>query len=64
MISLFQSLGRVSSYIQGGYTNEQPEGCPTEIYKIMKKAWSLNPDHRPSFSSVMKMFDKEHATAL
>jgi c-src tyrosine kinase len=26
-----------------GYKMEAPEGCPTEIYDMMRQAWDLNP---------------------
>lgn len=41
---------------------EAPEGCPTEIYDIMKQAWDLEPDNRPTFSEVLKTL--EHLRAI
>jgi c-src tyrosine kinase len=32
-----------------GYKMEAPEGCPTEIYDMMKQTWDLNPSKRPNF---------------
>jgi len=32
-----------------GYKMEAPEGCPTEIYDMMRQAWDLNPAKRPTF---------------
>lgn len=28
---------------------EAPEGCPPEIYDMMRQAWDLNPLRRPTF---------------
>lgn len=28
---------------------EAPEGCPTEIYEMMKQCWNLQPAKRPDF---------------
>jgi c-src tyrosine kinase len=30
---------------------EAPEGCPQQVYKIMKDAWELEPEKRPTFAS-------------
>lgn len=32
---------------------EKPEGCPDEIYKIMKHAWHLDPTLRPTFKDTL-----------
>jgi c-src tyrosine kinase len=31
---------------------EAPEGCPTEIYDMMKQCWDLNPNKRPTFKEL------------
>ena len=31
---------------------EAPEGCPAEIYEMMRQAWDLNPTRRPSFQEL------------
>lgn len=28
---------------------EAPEGCPSEVYDMMKRAWNLTPSKRPTF---------------
>lgn len=35
-----------------GYKMEAPEGCPTEIYDMMRQAWDLNPAKRPTFQEL------------
>ena len=36
---------------------EAPEGCPTEIYDIMKQAWNIDADKRPTFVSISQKLD-------
>lgn len=45
-------LADVVKYVEKGYQMEAPEGCPKNIYDVMKKAWDLNPVNRPSFKDV------------
>lgn len=33
----FQPLADVVRHVENGYKMEAPEGCPAEIYKIMKQ---------------------------
>uniref|UniRef100_F7EVC5 Protein tyrosine kinase 7 (inactive) n=1 Tax=Callithrix jacchus TaxID=9483 RepID=F7EVC5_CALJA len=30
----------------------QPEGCPSKLYRLMQRCWSLSPKDRPSFSEI------------
>lgn len=39
-------------HVEVGYKMEAPEGCPSEIYEMMRQAWDLNPSRRPSFSDL------------
>jgi c-src tyrosine kinase len=32
---------------------EPPDGCPIEIGDIMRQAWEVDPDRRPSFNQVL-----------
>ncbi|XP_026463781.1 tyrosine-protein kinase CSK-like [Ctenocephalides felis] len=45
-------LADVVKYVEKGYKLEAPEGCPSEVYDIMKQAWDLLPEKRPSFKEV------------
>lgn len=52
MISLLensQPLADVVKYVEQGYKMEAPEGCPSEVYEMMKRAWNLTPSKRPTF---------------
>ncbi|XP_022901192.2 tyrosine-protein kinase CSK-like [Onthophagus taurus] len=45
-------LADVVKHVEKGYKMEAPEGCPSEIYEIMRQAWDLNPENRPNFEEV------------
>jgi len=36
---------------------EAPEGCPSEVYEIMKQSWDLDPAKRTTFSIILKKLD-------
>merc|ERR1719461_1125825 len=44
-------LGDVVKHVEKGYQMEAPEGCPAQVYTIMKDAWDLDPEKRPTFAS-------------
>lgn len=43
----------VLSYVSHGGQMEKPEGCPDEIYKLMRHAWNLDPTLRPTFKETL-----------
>lgn len=45
-------LADVVKHVEKGYKMEAPEGCPPEIYEIMRQAWNLQPDRRPTFKDI------------
>ena len=45
-------LAEVVKHVEKGYKMEAPDGCPPEIYEIMKQSWNLDPEKRPSFASI------------
>jgi len=51
-------LGDVVKHVEKGYQMEAPEGCPAQVYTIMKDAWDLDPDRRPSFASARDSLEK------
>ena len=34
----------------------QPEHCPSDIYKLMKKCWQMEADNRPTFAYINRYF--------
>ncbi|XP_063990705.1 tyrosine-protein kinase CSK-like [Diachasmimorpha longicaudata] len=45
-------LADVVKCVEKGYKMEAPDGCPSEVYDIMKQAWDLQPERRPSFHDI------------
>ncbi|KRT86207.1 protein kinase [Oryctes borbonicus] len=45
-------LADVVKVVEKGYRMEAPEGCPPEIYEIMRQSWDLDPEKRPKFEEV------------
>ncbi|TDG42014.1 hypothetical protein AWZ03_011552 [Drosophila navojoa] len=57
-------LADVVKHVEVGYKMEAPEGCPTEIYEMMRQAWDLNPVKRPTFAELkVKLQQLNNATA-
>lgn len=52
LLCVVQPLADVVKHVEVGYKMEAPEGCPSEIYEMMRQAWDLNPSRRPSFSDL------------
>ncbi|XP_050401686.1 tyrosine-protein kinase CSK [Patella vulgata] len=46
-------LADVVMHVEKGYRMEAPEGCPPEIYSIMKDSWDIDPLKRPTFNTVI-----------
>ncbi|KAL7305486.1 hypothetical protein TKK_0002223 [Trichogramma kaykai] len=38
--------------VEKGYKMEPPDGCPAEVYDIMRQAWDLQPEKRPNFHDI------------
>ncbi|GAU93147.1 hypothetical protein RvY_05131 [Ramazzottius varieornatus] len=45
-------LGDVVKHIEKGYRMEAPEGCPPEIYDMIRAAWEPVPEARPTFNDL------------
>ncbi|XP_022216318.2 tyrosine-protein kinase Abl [Drosophila obscura] len=57
-------LADVVKHVEVGYKMEAPEGCPPEIYEMMRQAWDLNPAKRPTFAELkVKLQLLNNATA-
>ncbi|GAB0097383.1 Tyrosine-protein kinase [Sergentomyia squamirostris] len=56
-------LADVVKHVEVGYKMEAPEGCPPEIYEMMRQAWDLNPTRRPNFADLkVKLLQLKNAT--
>lgn len=44
--------------LKDGYRMEKPINATQELYDIMLKCWSVNPESRPHFNSLEKMLGK------
>uniref|UniRef100_T1PB27 Tyrosine-protein kinase n=1 Tax=Musca domestica TaxID=7370 RepID=T1PB27_MUSDO len=57
-------LTDVVKHVEVGYKMEAPEGCPPEIYEMMRQAWDLNPAKRPTFAELkVKLLHLKNNTA-
>ena len=45
-------LAAVYELLEKGYRLECPEGCPSNIYDMMKRCWEWNPQKRPQFAEL------------
>lgn len=43
----------VLQYVEQGNRMEKPEGCPDDVYNLMKHTWHLDPTLRPSFKEIL-----------
>ena len=50
----FQPMSEVLNHVEHGYRMEAPDGCPKEVYSIMRQAWDAIPNNRPSFAVVVE----------
>ena len=54
---MFQPLSDVVMHVEHGYRMDCPDSCPAEVYDIMKKAWHIEAEKRPTFQEVMIKLD-------
>ncbi|KAK7499721.1 hypothetical protein BaRGS_00009062 [Batillaria attramentaria] len=57
-------LTDVVMHVERGYRMEAPEGCPPEIYTIMKQAWEIKPEDRPTFKTVLGKLNNLRAVTV
>lgn len=51
-------VNEVLSQIEQGYQMEKPDGCPDEIYALMKDTWHFDRTLRPTFSNTLNKLYK------
>jgi hypothetical protein len=47
--------------LESGYRMGRPEGCPLEIYQLMRHCWDVDPDLRPSFHAIRERLESMYA---
>ncbi|CAH1731188.1 unnamed protein product [Aphis gossypii] len=52
------NVEQLFNLLQTGYRMEKPFYCSQEVYSIMQNCWNDNPNNRPKFNDVMKIFNK------
>ena len=50
--SFAQPLSEVVMHVERGYRMDPPDGCPSEIYDVMKETWDIKPEKRPTFREI------------
>lgn len=51
------SNSRAREQIDSGYRMPAPENTPPEIYRLMVKCWSYEPESRPHFDEIFNAVD-------
>ncbi|XP_071949329.1 tyrosine-protein kinase Tec-like isoform X2 [Antedon mediterranea] len=41
------------------YRMEQPESCPPDVYRLMRRCWENKPEDRPPFSQIHRTLDQD-----
>eukprot|EP00045_Choanoeca_perplexa_P009991 m.99625 g.99625 ORF g.99625 m.99625 type:complete len:691 (+) comp15104_c0_seq1:118-2190(+) len=47
--------------LESGYRMGRPEGCPLEIYQLMRQCWDVDPELRPSFHAIRERLENMYA---
>ncbi|KAM6984691.1 muscle, skeletal receptor tyrosine-protein kinase [Aplochiton taeniatus] len=47
-------------YVRDGHILACPDGCPLELYNLMRLCWSAHPSDRPSFCSIHRILERMH----
>lgn len=58
-VDIYSVLEKINS----GYRMPRPEGCPAEVYKLMRECWQQKPDDRPSFRQIKQHLESMFAEA-
>jgi len=52
-VDLFSVLDKLET----GYRMPRPEGCPPEVYALMRDCWHTEPERRPSFEAIRRRLE-------
>ncbi|KAJ8413880.1 hypothetical protein AAFF_G00064780 [Aldrovandia affinis] len=50
-------LSQVYELLEKEYRMDRPEGCPEEVYELMRACWKWTPVERPSFAEIHQAFE-------
>lgn len=50
-------------YLIDGNRLQWPEICSEELYKLMRRCWSENPDFRPFFAEIVQLLEQKENNA-
>lgn len=50
-------LYAVLDKLESGYRMPRPEGCPAEVYQLMRECWQWEPDRRPAFRDIRQRLE-------
>ena len=62
MIWYLQPQQDVMAHVEKGYRMESPDGCPPEVYAIMKECWEMDPQRRPDFRQLLPKIEQIKAS--
>lgn len=48
----FQPKAEVADRVERGFRMEAPDGCPQNIYEIMRTCWEKDENKRPTFKQI------------
>jgi len=47
----------IFEFLKKGYRMSQPEGCPSELYALMRRTWEKESEDRPDFATIRHLLD-------
>ncbi|WAR27482.1 LCK-like protein [Mya arenaria] len=58
----YEGMGGKEAFeqVQQGYRMPQPDGCPLEVYDVIRSCWSTNPPSRPTFDFLNTFLHDQH----
>ena len=50
-------MTEVYHLLEKGYRMDRPDGCPIDVYHLMRRCWMWDPKDRPTFKEARHMLD-------
>lgn len=47
----------IFEYLKMGFRMSQPDGCPLDLYFLMRRCWEKEPEQRPEFGDIRQFLD-------